>query len=350
MKRNILSFLAVILLGTSLLSCSREKAPAPGDISITDRPVRFGLIVGIGGFGDKSFNDMQYKGMIIAKKKFNIEASYKIPVKREDISLLARELIEEKCGIIFYSSTYDLKLIKDLARENPTVWFILVDNPVEASPIPDNIASISFKQNEGSFLAGAFAALMSRTGRIAVIGATDITVIRDFITGYRAGAQYVSPGIIVRERFLDKYDPGTSCWINTKGAREVSDDLYENSGVDIIFGVAGGSNIGIFQSAKNNSRFAIGVDADQDYLEQGRILTSMMKNLDQGIVFILEEYISGRLKNQNYRLGLIEGGVGLSPMQFTKHLTDENTMSRIEQIRRDIINGKIKVPTVYGKR
>jgi basic membrane protein A len=238
-----------------LINCGK---PSDDDndksVKLLDTKIKAGLIVGTGGFGDKSFNDMQYKGMVFAKNKYNIEINYKIPVKKEDIPVLASELITENCNLIIYSSTLDVRTIKKIADVNPDVRFILMDNPVNLSPIPANISSICFSQNEGSFLAGALAAMTSKTGIIAVIGATDITVIKDFFAGYRAGAKYINPRIIIYERFLDRFDPKTSCWINSKGASELSDELYFKSGADIIFGVAAGSNIGIFQSARKNNR------------------------------------------------------------------------------------------------
>ncbi len=348
MRNIILRIFACFILISMVISCGKDSgSSSSSDSKNAAHAIKVGLVVGQGGFGDKAYNDIQYKGIVLLRKLYNIETVYRIPVSNDVVTPLLQELVDEKCNVIFYSSTLTIDKVKDIVLKNPSIKFILIDNPVTLSPMPDNIASVTFKQNEGSYLAGALAAMMSRSGKTGLICGSNLEVIRDFIIGYKAGVNSVNKNSSVKVSFLDEYDKDQNPWLNPKGAKNLATEMYTKGNVDIIFGVAAGSNMGIFQAAKILNKRVIGVDCDQDYLEQGIILTSMMKNIDSGMVFMIGEIINNRFKNKNYRLGLKDGAVGLSPMNFTKQQFTRGELEKIEKIKADIISGKIIVPTVY---
>lgn len=131
--------------------------------------------------------------------------------------------------------------------------------------------------------------------------------------------------------------------------REIAGELYER-GVDVLFAVAAASNKGIFEAARQARQLAIGVDADQDHLMPGTILTSVMKRQDTAIVFLIGEVLGGRLENRNYTMGLEEGGISLSPMTYTGEMVGKLRQRRIKVLAHKIVQGSILVPTTMDSR
>lgn len=308
--------------------------------------LRLGLVTGMGGLGDRAFNDMQYNGMILARKKFGIPFEYVAPKAIDQVDQDLAALIQRGCNVVFAASSDLEEPIDKYARLYPGIHFILLDG--RARTYAANVASISFRQNEGSFLAGALAAQMSRTKKIGFIGGVDIPPINDFLVGYQAGARFIDREVTVTVRYVAQADSRSDPWANPKLARTLALELIDH-GTDIVFSVAAASNIGIFQAAKARRAYAIGVDMDQDYLVKGAILTSMMKRLDLAIVFMVEKLVRRQFENRAYTLGLKDNAVGLSPMSFTRDRIPAGCLERLEEIRTDIIAGKIVVPTTMGK-
>jgi len=343
----------LLLAAASLLcACRREEAPAPSAKSPpaplpTTQRFKFGLATGLGGLGDRSFNDMQYNGMILAKQQYGIEFEYACPTSIADFEPVIEGLIRQGCNVVLAGGGIEMTGPLDrLSVRHPGVTFILLDDrPRQFRP---NVASVRFRQNESAFLAGALAALMSRTNRIAAIGGEDIPVIRDFLAGYSAGARHVKPGIRIVEEFVRTADPRAVPWSNPETAKRIAHRLYAAGGVDVIFGVASASNLGIFRAAEESGRFAIGVDSDQDYQVPGTILTSAVKRLDLGITFLVGKVLDGSLENREYILGLKEAGVGLTPMDYTRDKIPSAVLARVEALKQAIMANEIVVPSVFS--
>jgi len=316
--------------------------------TITKQNLKLGLITGLGGLGDKSFNDMQYRGMIMARREYGIEFEYLTPGKEEDDYLLMQQLIEKKCNVIIGGGGYhNIEPIEILSEKYPEILFVLLDD--FARTYRKNVASVSFRQNEGSFLAGALAALVSDSKKIGVVAAMDIKVINDFIIGYEEGAHYIHNSFTIYKSYISTGSDGISPWNKPEMAYEKAVDLYDNKGVDVIFAVASASGMGVFRAAQKKEKFAIGVDSDQDYLAEGYILSSMMKNLDVGILFIVEKILKNEFENKAYILGLKENGIGLSPMTFTRNVVSDQMLEKLDVIKSKILKGELKVKSVYDK-
>jgi basic membrane protein A len=221
----------------------------------------------------------------------------------------------------------------------------------------DHVYSVLYKQNEGSYLAGLYAGLMTQQDMegmneekiIGVVGGQDIPVINDFIVGYKQGAADAGldpdTGVIVQYAG-DWNDPATG--------KEITLAMYQQ-GADIVFNVAGGTGVGIFQAAEEMGRYAIGVDSDQatiiadtDPEQAARILTSMLKNVDNSLFRALKMAEEGTLPyGSAENLGVAEGGVGLAKNQWYLDLTPEDIQAAIEQAEADLLAGKITVDTVF---
>jgi basic membrane protein A len=250
----------------------------------------------------------------------------------------------EGADVIFAGSGWSMvEPVDVLAREYPDIKFVIFDD--FAKEYLPNVASVTFKQNEGSFLAGAFAALQTTTGRIGVIGGLDIPVINDFIVGYEAGARFINPNIRIYTDFISRHNATSNPFSDPDTAHKIAMEMYGRRDVDIIFGVAGASGFGIFNAASQMGQYAIGVDSDQDYLAEGTILTSMMKRMDKSIEMLAGIILAGRFENKPYMLGLVEECIGLSEMEFTRDKIPTTTLDAINNIKSQIVSGEIVVPT-----
>ncbi|MEW6261716.1 MAG: BMP family ABC transporter substrate-binding protein [Thermodesulfobacteriota bacterium] len=308
---------------------------------------KFGLATGLAGLGDQSFNDMQYNGMILAKKKYGISFIYDSPTKVEDDIPVIEGLIKKGCNVIIAGGGYHMKEPVDLlSGKYPAVQFIILDD--FAKEYHKNICSVVLRQNEGSFLVGALAAQMTKTGNIAVMGAVNIDIINDFIIAYIAGAKYINNSMNIIVKYISEKDRKVNPYTSPEVAKELSLELYDQDKVDVIFGVATASNLGIFSAAKEKAKYAIGVDSDQDFHAKGLVLTSMMKRLDLALVYIIGLFLDNKIENKPYSIGLKENGVGLTPMTYTRHIILDSCLEKLDQIKADIINHKIIVPTVFN--
>ncbi len=339
MKKTVALLLTLLFSSCSLESEKQEGESAP----IITKQLSC-LITGSGGLGDRAFNDMLYNGMILSNRELKIPFRYETPQNFKIIEQSFEKMVKQGCNIIFAGSYKYKDIVDKFAAKNPNIKFILID--AIAKKYRKNVASLSFKQNEGSFLVGALAAMVSKTNKIAIVAGQDVKVINDFIIGYKAGAKYIKKDIKITTKFIEKVYKNKNPWASPREAKQISLKLL-NKNIDIIYGVASASNIGIFQAAKLKGKFAIGVDSDQDYLQQGTVLTSMMKNLDIGILHITDNIIKNNFKNKSYRLGIKQKGVGISKMKYTKHFITNSYLKRIKKIKEDIVNGKIKVPSSY---
>ncbi len=342
------SILLVSFLFILSVSCNKVKDSEKSVQNGTSKGTgyTFGLVTGLGELGDFAFNDMQYNGMIMAKKQFGISFHYNSPKTVEEDTAKIEELIRKGCNVIFAGGGYHMiDPVDKLAPKYPQVLFILLDDTPKT--LYKNVAGIIFKQNEGSFLAGALAASMTRSNSIGTVSAMNLTIINDFIVGFKAGALYVKPNIQFHNLYLAEDMKSSNPFSDPQMGFNASVKLIKQYKTDVLFQIASASGTGVFNAAKEEGIFAIGVDSDQDFLAKGTVLTSMMKRLDVAILFMVERIIGNNFENRVFSLGLKENGIGLSPMQYTKNIIPETVRTKISVIEKDIIEGKIHVPSSY---
>lgn len=321
------------------------------------KPLKVALLLN-GALGDKSFFDSAARGLQMAVKELGIqgkiiEAGYNPANWRpylEDIS-------DEDYDIIIVGTWQMQEILEEIAPMYPDKKYFIFDTSVDyKKPRLNNVYSILYKQNESSFLVGALAALITTSGMpktnpepiIGFLGGMDIPVINDFLVGYIEGAKYINPNIKVLISYAGTFsDPA-------KG-KELSLVMYRQ-GADIIFNVAGSTGIGLLEAAKEVDRWAIGVDSDQALIYEEidieiakRIVTSMMKNVDNSIFRGLKLHLEGKLKyGQAEALGIAEGGVGVADNKYYRELVPEQFRNKIKELEQTILKGEIKVSTVFG--
>ena len=288
------------------------------------------VIYDMGGKFDKSFNQAAFDGAERWKKetgKGYLEFEISNPAQREQAKRrMAERGADPIVGIGFSQGSSMEKVAKDF----PKLKFAIIDSVVK---LP-NVQSIVFAEHEGSFLVGMMAAMSSKTGKVGFVGGMDIPLIRKFQCGYEQGAKYANPGVQVSGNMT-----GTTpaAWNDPARGAELAKAQFA-AGVDVVFAAAGGTGIGVYQAAKDAGKLAIGVDSNQNHIQPGTMLTSMVKRVDVAVYNAFKGVNPGLTS-----LGLKEGGVDYALDEHNAKLVSADMRKKVDAAKADIIAGKIKV-------
>ncbi len=306
-----------------------------------------GIVLDVGGRGDKSFNDGAYAGADSATRVLAPNIRFIEPGEGSDreagLRLLAAEIMDLVIGVGFIFSDD----ITKLAKEYPTVSFACVDYALSIDDKgnviapPPNVAALKFREEEGSFLVGALAALVGKSNKVGFVGGMDIPLIHKFEAGYRAGVKHVCPACTVIAQYAGVTP---EAFKNPGKGKELALSQYQ-SGVNVIFHASGSTGQGVFEAARVANKLAIGVDADQTDEAPGHVLTSMIKGVDAAVFDAIQRVQNRTFKGGIYSFGLAEGGVGYIYDDRNKGLIPDSVQTRVEQLKQEIIAGRIKVPS-----
>ncbi|MDX8335124.1 MULTISPECIES: BMP family lipoprotein [Cetobacterium] len=304
-------------------------------ITVLTAPIKVGLILAMGGLGDKSFNDSAYAGLLKAQKDFDIEVKYVEPNSWMEDAYFLEEYSQNGFDLIIATSYTAQDAMEEISSKFPNTKYAIVDTRAKEGA---NIASLVFDESQGSFLVGAIAAKMSKSGKIGFIGALDIPLINRFKSGYEQGAKYINPEISV----ITTYVGGDAPFNDPLKGKEHAYSLA-NQGIDVIYHASGNTGIGILEGVKEKKIYGIGVDCDQDDIVKGQVLTSMLKNVNNAIYKVIEDTVNGNFQGKVYNFGLKENGVGTTEFKYTSNIVGKDNIKLVDKIKEDIINGKIEV-------
>ncbi len=342
--RKLLGLLGVLLaihIALLFVRPSRAEQPVQGDA------LEIGIVFDLGGRGDKSFNDGAFLGAERAVKELGARIRYVEPGEGSDreagLRLLAAQAMDLVVGVGFIF-TDDLG---ELAREYPNVNFAGVDYALQTDaqgnviPPPPNLAALKFREEQGSFLAGALAALVSKSQKLGFVGGMDFPLIHKFEAGYRAGVKAVCPDCTVIVQYAGVTP---EAFRNPGRGQELALSQYQQ-GVEIIFHASGSTGLGVFEAARRQNKLAIGVDADQYSEAPGYILTSMVKGVDAAVFESVRRVKAGVFRGGIFQFGLAENGVGYVYDANNRALIPDSVRTRVEALRQEIIAGRIRVPS-----
>jgi len=287
--KNILIITPVILLVFILFSCNKNKNSANNN---TNNKKKIGLVFDIGGRGDKSFNDAAYQGLEKAKQDFGIEFEVIDPGDGADRESALRKLASKNdIGLVFAVGFIFTEDITTVAKDFPNKKFGCIDYTVNPdNEIPNNLTALEFKENEGSFLVGAIAGLLTKTNKVGFLGGMESSLIKKFENGYVQGVNYVNPDCKVLVAYVSVSSDGFK---NPGKGKEISLSQYSN-GADIIYHASGLSGLGLFEAAREEKKLSIGVDLDQYNEAPGFVLTSMTKQVDEIIYQTISDFLDGK--------------------------------------------------------
>jgi len=288
------------------------------------------VVYDMGGKFDKSFNEAAYNGIERWKKesgKTYLDFEVTNESQREQA---VRRMAERGANPIIGIGFSQASSIEKVAKEFPKLNFAIIDMVVS---LP-NVQSVVFKEQEGSFLVGVMAALASKTGKVGFVGGMDIPLIRRFQCGYEQGAKYANPKA---EMFANMTGTTGAAWNDPARGGELAKAQFAK-GADVIFAAAGGTGTGVYQAAKDGGKLAIGVDSNQNHLQPGTMLTSMLKRVDVAVYNAAKAHKPGVTV-----LGLREGGIDYAMDQHNAKLVSAEMKAKVDAAKADIISGKIKV-------
>ena len=313
------------LLGLAL-SCGLVATAAAGSPAI---------LYDFGGKFDKSFNEAAYNGAERFKKETGVSyREFEITNTAQREQALRRFAREGDSPIIAIGFIYE-DAVKAVAKDYPKIQFGIVDSVVD---LP-NVASYLFKSHEGSYLVGVLAAKASKTGTLGFVGGMDIPLIRQFVCGYVEGARSVNPNAKV----IQNWTGSTPAAWNDPGRGSELAKGQIGQGADVIYAAAGPTGIGVLQAAADGGKLGIGVDSNQNGLHPGKVLTSMLKRVDEAVYQSLINAKNGSFKPGANILGLKEGGVDYALDDNNKALITDDMKAAVEAAKADIASGKVKV-------
>jgi len=328
---------------------SKEEKSSDKSDSKEKKGVRV-CIVYTGNLGDKSYNDSCNAGAKKAVEDFGIELKSLEGTTAQEWEANLVAACEEGYDLIIGASSNIADYITEHAPNYPDVKFAVIDTTVDL----DNVESISFAQNQGSFLAGAAAAMFTQKTDIpnvndahviGWVGGMDIPVLHDFYTGYEQGAKYIDPDVTILQAFAGS-------WTDPLKGKELTLAQYEQ-GADIVMNVASGTGTGILEAAKEADKYAIGADLNQDADQPGHVVTSMVKRVDNACYLVIQSVVEGKFKGGSTQyLSLAEGGVSLTDFAEIKKSLGEkfpqDIVDKCEELSKKIISGEIVVKNYEG--
>ncbi|MGG7518935.1 BMP family lipoprotein [Allorhizobium undicola] len=319
MKKSLISLFAMVAMSGSALAADLQPA----------------LVYGTGGKFDKSFNEAAANGA----EKFSKETGIKFrdfePTSDTQGEQAIRNFASRGYNPVVAVSFAWTSAMEKVAGEFPDTKFVIVDSVVDKP----NVRSVTFKEEEGSYLVGLLAGMASKSGKVSFVGGMDIPLIRKFECGYEQGARAANAKI---EVFQNMVGTTGAAWNDPVRAGELTKNQIDQ-GSDVIYAAAGASGIGALQTAADNKKFSIGVDSNQNHLHPGSVLTSMVKRVDLAVYNAFMDTKNGKFTGGTQSLGVKEEGVMAAIDDNNKALITADMKAAVEKAKADIIAGKIKV-------
>lgn len=343
-KKKVIALLSATIMAVSLFAgCGggEKKSAEEGK-----EQLKVGLVTDEGGINDGSFNQSAHEGITRAEKELEIKQINPIESKQQAQYDPNLKNMASEADLIVGCGAMMIQSMENVSKQMEDKKFLMIDEEVNTP----NTLSITFKEEEGSFLAGVIAGKMTKTNKVGFVGGKELDVIKRFETGFTAGVMAVNPeaakGLMpVNEKTPGKNIKYVDSFTDQQKGTEAAKMLY-NSGCDIVFHAAGGVGLGVFKAAKEMNKWAIGVDSDQaaalpEYKDV--ILISMEKKVGEAVIDTIKSIKEDKFKGGEHKvLGIKEDRVGIAP---TKHpdLTKEAD-ELAEKYKAAIKEDKFKVP------
>lgn len=342
--RILLSAALIAAFAFFTISCSKAEA-----IEDTDK-IKVGIVFDIGGKNDRSFNAAAWEGVKRAEEELGIILRDVEPGNPTSIEPAMRAFAEKNFDLIIGVGFAQGPIMQKVAEDYPNIKFAIVDGVIfekDGKTPKSNVASLVFREHEGSYLVGMIAAEKSKSGTLGFIGGMDIPLIHRFAKGYEEGAKAVNPNARVIENYVGVTD---HAWNNPGKGKELALAQID-SGADVIFTAAGNSGLGAFDAVEQAGRrregdpkaFVIGVDSNQNAVKPGYVLTSMVKRVDNAVYDAVKEVKEGRFQGGFHVFGLDKNGVAYSLDEYNKPLIPDDVIKRVEEAKKKIIAGEIVV-------
>lgn len=320
----------ILLLATVILlsGCSEQSG------SSTVKKVKIGIMLSDVGLGDQSFSDMGFSGLVKARDEQGIVFDYREIAETKTYEAGFEQLVKDGSDLVVGLGFAVKESLEKVAKKYPNKQFLLVD---EKSELP-NVASMTFKEEEGSYLAGLIAGLTTKTDQIGFIGGVNSPLIQKFEAGFKQGIKEVNSDAVVTVKYAGDFGKADL------GA-QIASEMDEQQNIDTIYTAAGFTGVGALQEAQKRKIHAIGVDSDQFFIAEKSVITSMVKNVDTALEQVVSSFVKnhGKFPNKEMVFGLKENGVGLAPIRI---ITLEPDKQKIyDELQQKLASGAITIQT-----
>ncbi|MDT8862482.1 BMP family protein [Alkalihalobacillus sp. MEB130] len=357
MKKWLRTVTMTVAAAVALTACgaAEEETPETGDAAPADEATEVadftvGMVTDVGGIDDKSFNESAWQGLSELGQDLGLEegTGYRY-IQSGDIADFEpnlRNLIREDVDLAWAIGFLMEDATRTVATQNEDAQFAIVDMVVtddDGQPLP-NVANITFKEHEGSFLVGVAAGMQTTGDKVGFIGGVESALIKKFENGFKAGVKAVNPDAEVVVQYAESFNDATR-------GQQIANTMY-SQGADIIYHAAGGTGNGVFTEARNRALngedvWVIGVDQDQHEEgiyegEQSVTLTSMVKRVDTAVYAVTERTMNGDFPGgEVLEFGIEDDGVGIAP---TRDNLSEEILNAVVEYLEQIQAGEISVP------
>lgn len=324
MKKGII-LSTFIVLALILTGCSNKE-----ERTNANERVKIGVMLSDDGLGDQSFSDLGLIGLEQARDELNISFDYREIQHTKTYENGLEELVAQGNDLIIGLGFSLQEALETIAPKYPDTIFVLIDS---VSDVP-NIYNVTFKEDEGSYLLGALAALRTESNVVGFIGGMDTPLIQKFEKGFTAGVKSQNPEAQVLTTYANSFGDDK---LGASIAREMI-----AGGADFIYPAAGFTGVGAILETQKAGIYSFGVDSDQYYLAENSIVTSMLKQVDIAIFNTIKEFVeTGKISEKNQVLGIKENGVNLAPIRVINLSPDEQ--SKLDKLQEEISNGSITI-------
>lgn len=299
-----------------------------------EKPLTIGIVFDTGGRGDKSFNDSAWRGLQKAETELGVKVLPIDSKSEKDYETNLAGAVDQGASLVIAVGINMQSALEKVAPEYPEAKFAIVDAGVDMP----NVRALLFTEQEGSYLVGYLAGLMTKTNKVGFIGGQELPLIKKFEYGFANGAKAANPKV---EVLPAKY---TGSWDDIDKAKVTAKLLY-SQGADIIYHAAGRAGLGLIRAAEEEKKWAIGVDSDQDSLSPGRVLTSMIKRVDEAVFQTVKDLKEGKFTPGPKLYDLKSNGVGTSDFTHTKSEIGEENLSKLEAARERLVSGEVAALT-----
>ena len=303
--------------------------------SIAQADIKPAVVYDTAGKNDKSFNEAVFNGITRFMNDTGIAVTELEPTNEAQMEQSLKKLAQRGYNPIVAVGFTFAGPLTVAAEEYPDTSFTLIDMVVG---LP-NVQNVIYKEHEGSFLVGVLAAMNSQTGTVGFVGGMDIPLISRFECGYKQGVAYQDSSMKVLAQMTGSTP---AAWGNPSKGGEITRSQVE-SGADVVYAAAGGTGIGVYQTAADMGVLAIGVDSNQNYMQPGTMLTSMFKKVGAAAYDSYEAAMNGTWSSDMRILGVAEDGVGWALDEYNRDLVSAEMEARVNEVRDSIISGDIEV-------
>ena len=303
--------------------------------TIAQADIRPAVVYDTAGKNDKSFNEAVFVGITKFMNDTGIAVTELEPTNESMMEQSLKKLAQRGYSPVVAVGFTMANAVQAAAEEYPDTKFTLIDMVVG---LP-NVQNVIYKEHEGSFLVGVLAAMNSKTGTVGFVGGMDIPLISRFECGYKQGVKWQDSSINILANMTGSTP---AAWGNPSKGGELTRSQVE-SGADVVYAAAGGTGIGVYQTAADMGVLAIGVDSNQNYMQPGTMLTSMLKQVGEAAYDSYEAAMNGTWSSDMRILGVAEGGVGWALDEYNRDLVSAEMEARVNEARDAIIAGDISV-------